>query len=131
MATNIAPTITQLSQNAKRVSWEQLDYVDPTPGPEDYFQGTAVAVGDYMDVSVQVFGTFGTATVVLEGSNDGGTTYTTLNDPQGTPLSFTAAKIEQVEEPMLLIRPRVSVGDESMDVDVVLFMRRQRGGRDT
>lgn len=131
MTTNVAPTITQLSQNAKRVSWEALDYVDPTPGPEDYYQGSAIAVGDYADVSVQVMGTFGTATVLLEGSNDGGTTYTTLNDPQGNALTFTTAKIEQVLEPMSLIRPRVSVGDESMDVDVVLFMRRQRGGRDT
>lgn len=131
MATTITHTTTELSQNAKRVSWEGLDYVDPTPGPEDYYQGSPVAVGDYADVSVQVLGTIATATVVLEGSNDDGTTYTTLNDPQGNPLSFTTLKIEQVLEPMRLIRPRVTVGDEAMDVDVVLFMRRQRGGRDT
>jgi len=57
-------------------------------------------------------------TITIEGSNDGGTTFNTLNDPQGNPLTFTADKSEQLLENPEQIRPRASGGGASMDVSV-------------
>lgn len=79
---------------------------------------TALATGDtgkpvsgvgLSDRSVQMTGTFGGATVVLEGSNDG-TNYTTLTDTAGSALSFTSAGLKQVLQITKYIRPSVSGG---------------------
>lgn len=78
----------------------------------------AMATGDtgaplsgpgFTDASYQVGGTFGGATIVIEGSNDG-TNYITLTDPFNVALSFTAAALTQVLPICLWIRPRVSGG---------------------
>lgn len=66
--------------------------------------------------SVQVKGTFAGGTVIMEGSNDGGTTYFTLTDPQGNPLSFTAAGGEAIQENVEKVRPRASVAVTSVTV---------------
>jgi hypothetical protein len=50
--------------------------------------GIAIDMTDYADRSVQVEGTFGSATITIEGSNDG-TNWETLRDPQGVALTFT------------------------------------------
>lgn len=74
----------------------------------------------YPNKSVQVTGTFGGGTVLIEGSNDGGTTWSTLTDPQGNALSFTVTgAIEKVQENTQLIRPRASVGVTSVTVNLV------------
>lgn len=80
---------------------------------------TGLATGDtgaplngpgFTDASYQVGGTFGGATVVIEGSNDG-VTYGTLVDPFNVALSFIAASSPtQVLPISLWIRPRVSGG---------------------
>lgn len=76
------------------------------------------------DRSVQVKGTFGAGgTVVIEGSNDGGTTYNTLVDQGGTALSFTAAGIKQIRDLPGLIRPRVTAGDGTTSLEVNLISR--------
>lgn len=62
------------------------------------------------DRSVQVEGTFAGASVVIEGSNDGGTNYHTLTDPLGNALTFTVAGLKQVMEVVQLLRPRSSGG---------------------
>lgn len=61
------------------------------------------------DRSVQFVGTV-TATIVIEGSNDGGTTYATLTDPLGTALSFSAVGLSQISQFTGLIRPRITSG---------------------
>lgn len=48
-------------------------------------------------------------TIILEGSLDG-VTYFQLTDPQGNAISATADKLEQVEELVFYIRPRVTAG---------------------
>ncbi|HET6497411.1 MAG TPA: hypothetical protein VM285_02985 [Polyangia bacterium] len=76
------------------------------------------------DRSVQVKGTFGAGgTAVIEGSNDG-ITYATLNDPALAPLSFNAAGLRQVTELPLWIRPRITAGDGTTDLEVILLVRR-------
>jgi hypothetical protein len=75
------------------------------------------------DRSVQVQGTFGGATVIIQGSNDG-TNWHTLNHPQGSPLSFAAAGLKGVVEITRFIRPSVSGGDGTTSVTVTLLARR-------
>lgn len=78
----------------------------------------------YADRSVQVKGTFGAGgTVVIEGSNDGGTTYVTLADQAGAALSFTAAGIKQIRDLPGLIRPRVTAGDGTTSLEVNIIAR--------
>lgn len=78
----------------------------------------------YADRSVQVKGTFGAGgTVVIEGSNDGGTTYVTLADQAGAALSFAAAGIKQIRDLPGLIRPRVTAGDGTTSLEVNIIAR--------
>lgn len=59
--------------------------------------------------SVQISGTIGGATIVLQGSNDG-TTYATLKDLQGNNLSFTAAGYAEFTTGAAFIKPSISGG---------------------
>ncbi len=82
------------------VSWSALATGD-TGAP---IQGVGLS-----DRSVQFTGTFGGATVVLEGSNDG-VNYVTLTDPAGVALSFTSAGLKQLLQITRYMRPSVSGG---------------------
>lgn len=80
-----------------------------------------VSMTDYADKSVQVHGNLGSATVVLEGSNDGANWFT-LRDPTGAALSFTAAGLKAVLENTLYVRPKTAGGSGS-NVTVTLLGR--------
>lgn len=83
--------------------------------------GTPILINRMTDRSVQVTGTFGAGgTIVIEGSNDGGTTWSTLNDIQASALSFTSARLEGIAEVATLIRPRVTAGDGTTSLNVYL-----------
>ena len=82
---------------------------------------------DYADRSAQILGTFDSATVVVEGSNDG-VNYLTLTDPQGNAISKTSAAIEQITEQALFARPSSSGGGAGQAVTVIIVCRRGRGG---
>lgn len=87
-------------------------------------QGIAAEYPEYSDRSVQVSGTFGSGgTVVIEGSNNG-TDWAVLSDPKGYSLSVTSADIAGVVEMTRYIRPRVSAGDGSTNLEVSMFLRR-------
>jgi hypothetical protein len=93
--------------------WEALGDADT---------GEAVEVANFADRSIQVAGTFGSATVTVQGSNDG-TNWATLNDPQGNALAVTSAKIEQILELTRYLRVTTS-GGTGTDLDVTLLCRR-------
>ena len=76
----------------------------------------------YPDKTVHVTGTFGTATVTIQGSNDG-TNFTNLVDPQGNALSFTATGIEQILENPEYIRVNRTSGDGTTDVSVRMLCK--------
>lgn len=83
---------------------------------------------DYADRNVSVLGTFGAGgTLLIEGSNNGGTNYHTLNDQSDNALSVTAAKNETIIQVPELTRPRVSAGDGTTDLTVIITCRRERG----
>jgi hypothetical protein len=85
--------------------------------------GDPVTSAAWTDRSVQVDGTFATATVVLQGSNDG-TNWFTLTDPLGNNISFTAAGLKQVLQAAVYMRPSVTSGT-SPSINVRLLMTRQ------
>lgn len=83
--------------------------------------GTPIFVGNYPDKSFQVKGTFGAGgSVQVEGSNDGGTTWAVLHDPQGNALAQTSAQIELISEQPWLIRPHVTAGDGTTSLTVMV-----------
>jgi len=100
-----------------RVKW--------TPLTNTNVDGGAFGMADFQDRTIQVLGTFGGATVTIQGSNDDGTTWATLTDPLGNNLAFTAAGIKSITELPQYIRPLLSGGSGS-SVSVWLHMR----GRD-
>lgn len=119
MATKV-PTITKLGgdDSVVKVAYPAMANAD---------DGTPVPWVQWADRSVQVTGTFGAGgNVKIEGSNDGGTTYALLNDPQGNVLDITAAKVEAIGEVTELVRPRVSAGDGTTSVLVTFVMRRTK-----
>jgi hypothetical protein len=76
------------------------------------------------DRSVQFVGTPGVGgTFILEGSNDGGTTYNTLTDAQGSAISKTAGALSAVTELAGLVRPRVTAGDGTTSMNVYMLCR--------
>jgi hypothetical protein len=89
--------------------------------------GDGVTLAVWQDRTVQVVGTFGAAgSVTLQGSNDGGTTWATLTDPQGAALTFTATGLRQILELPHMIRPAVTAGDGTTALNVYVHMRGNR-----
>ena len=74
--------------------------------------------------SVQIVGTFGVGgSITIQGSNDG-VNYVALTDPQGNALTKTSAGLESVQELTKYIRPSVTAGDGTTDLDVFLLVKR-------
>lgn len=88
--------------------------------------GDPVGVPGSGDRTVQVSGTFGGASVIIEGTLDM-TNWQTLHDPAVTILSFTSAGLAAVLENVLAVRPRIS-GGSAVAVNVVLLTRKSQNG---
>ena len=71
--------------------------------------------------SVQVTGTFGSATIALQVSNDG-SNYVTLKDSAGENISFTAAGMAEFSTAALYIKP-TSSGGTADNVTVTIVLR--------
>lgn len=111
----IAPTIVMVTDpGVNRV------YVATWAAIGDADTCTAIPMSGASDRSVQFSGTFASATVLLNGSNDG-TNYIVLTDPQGNAISKTSASIEQIMELTRFIKPSTSGGSGSaVTVSVLL-----------
>jgi hypothetical protein len=126
MAT-ILPVVDPVYQaNAIKVTWNLLVAadLDGAPLPAKWM--------DYVDRSIQVIGTYGGATVTMQGSNDDGTTYGTLNDAFGQALTFatTSGLVKQVTEVIGHMRPLVSSADGTTNLKVIAICRRPRSGQE-
>ena len=120
MATD-SPTVT-LSPDFTETTYfyEGLDVND---------DGTAIRIDHVATIDVQVIGTFGVGgSVSIEGSNkDGGTadaSYFTCTDVHSNAATFTAAGGDAIPETPKWIRPHVTAGDVSTDLDVYITVRR-------
>lgn len=107
-------TTTDISHAVKLTTWSGLLNGD---------DGSTLDAFAYTDKCMTVQGTFGAGgTVVVEGSNDG-TNFFTMNDPQGNALSVTVGKIEQILENPRYIRPRVTAGDGTTNLSVIILSK--------
>jgi hypothetical protein len=77
----------------------------------------------FADRSIQVEGTFGGATLELQGSNDL-TNFRVLHDPYSNPLDYLAARIDHLTEIPVLMRPAVLGGDGTTALNVTMYIRR-------
>jgi len=90
--------------------------------------GRECDIAEYADLTVTFNitpgGSFGLGgTIVLEGSNDL-VNWFTLTDAQGNAISKTAAAIEVVEEAPRYIRPNVTAGDGTTNLECWVTARR-------
>jgi hypothetical protein len=117
MATLPASVLEFNRMQCRRAAWVGLATGD---------DGAPIDWSAFADKSVQVFGTFGGATVTLQGSNDEGpvpTNWTVLTDMQGNALNFTTAALEQVSENTCWVRPVVTGGAAS-GITIQMLLRR-------
>lgn len=112
-------TIGQQDGSVKLATFLGLSESDTDPNP--------IELVEYADRSVQITGTFNGGSVVIEGSNNGAD-WQPLTDPQGNPITVTSAKIEQIEECVRYVRPRVTSGS-GLSINVYFVLRRASGMR--
>jgi hypothetical protein len=121
----VTPTITKLGgdDSVVKVVWANMANGDT---------GAPFAFVQWADRTVHIAGTFGTGgTAQFKGSNNAGTSYIALTDPQGNAISKTAEGIEAVTEIVELARPEITAGDGTTSLTVTLVARRdgsRRGG---
>ena len=112
---NIIPVVNRTIQGANSIvsaSWGPMSTGDT---------GIQVALTDFADRAIQISGTFGGATVTIQGSNDG-TNWNTMRDPASVAMTFTAADIKQMLEMALYVRPIVT-GGAGVSITVVMAGR--------
>ncbi len=82
---------------------------------------------DFTDRNVSVFGTFGAGgSLAIQGSNDDGTTFQTLNDQADIALAISTAKNEQILQVPQYTKPIVTAGDGATNLTAVIVCHRQR-----
>lgn len=107
----------EASNTIRRAKWTPLTFTGLDSGAPFEFP-------DWADRAIQVYGTFGAGgTIVIEGSNDG-IAWATMTDQNGGNMSYTTATLKQMTEAPLYIRPRVTAGDATTSLTVVLVSRR-------
>lgn len=111
----MTPTKTVLPESHDRVILYTWDLAAGETGDQ-------VNLAQLADRTVQVTGTFDSASVALQGSLDG-VNFVTLTDPQGNPLNFSSAGLETVVEMVRYARPVVTGGGGLTDLKVNLLMR--------
>lgn len=119
-----AAVVARYETNAIKVTWADLvsANLDGAALPSHWM--------DYSDRSIQVTGTFNGATVTMQGSNDDGVTWNTLNDAFGAALTFTTGAIKQLTEVTAYMRPLVSSAGASTDLNVIAVCRKPRSGQE-
>ena len=111
----------------------ELAHVQWGPLTSTNLDGAPVKYAEFADMCVQIDGTFGTATITLQGSNDltSPTNWFTLTDPQGNGIAKVTAggsvQGEQVLESPVWVRPLASGADGTTSINVRLKFRRNRG----
>ena len=114
---DIQPTVVPIGEkddSVLRITWTPVTEADACVG---------IARPEYSDRSIQVIGTFGGASVALHGSNDGGDTYAALNDPTGTAIAITSAKIKAVLENTEYIKP-VATSGSGQELTIVVVCKK-------
>jgi len=85
--------------------------------------GSAFPCASYSDRTIQVYGTFGGATITVQGSLDG-TNWFTLNDQSDNAMTFTTARGDSVQQLTRFIQPVLTGGDGTTSLNVRLCAKR-------
>jgi hypothetical protein len=109
-ATTPAPVTVDNSDETRTVTWTCTGNAT----------GTGAAFGQFPDRTVGITGTFGSATVTIQGSADGGTTWDTLHDYLGNTLVYTTHALALIAENPPLIRA-ITSGGTSTSIVVTLM----------
>jgi hypothetical protein len=114
MATRDAAWVGPTDDGYIVVTWEGLLTTDV---------GQGINTAGHFNKSFQIIGNHsGSATIVMQGSNDDGTTWNTLHDATGALATYSANAFGTVIEQPLLIRPSVGAGDGSTDLKVIMVL---------
>ena len=82
-----------------------------------------VSFPEFSDKSVHVSGTFGGASVAVNGSNNSGASYVALNDPSSTAIAITTEKIKAVLENTVRIQPAATGGSgQSLTISMLFHV---------
>lgn len=120
MAT-VQPTVTNVSDDVVTFSWNLTTAnVDGAPVGAQH--------ANFADRAFSATGTWGTATLQWQGSNDG-TNWFMLNDPFGVDLTLSANGMFAVAELPLYMRPMLTVAGSGATITVIMVGRKQRSGR--
>ena len=111
------PTV--INNSAQQALWETLTTTADT--------GSGIELSSHADRSFHAVGTFGSGgTVDIQGSNDG-TNWALLKDPFGNDLQLNAsAPLAALTEATRYVRPLISAGDGTTDIDVYMYARMTR-----
>lgn len=89
--------------------------------------GSAFACPSYPIKSVQVFGTFGGATCRIQGSNvPTSPSWINLDSENNESLAFASQGLKQIQQNTYWVRPYISGGDTTTDIDVYLLCVTER-----
>lgn len=113
MATR-TPTFATVSAGCATIAWTPLTESDTCTGA--LIPGSNGAVGAMM-----VTGTFGGATITLQGSNDG-SNYYNITDPAGNTVNLSSAGIKEFSTGAVYVRAGTASGSSS-SVTVTLSIR--------
>lgn len=111
----ITPTITNPEDTNGRcriISWTGIAEGDTC---------AAARLSQFADRTVQIEGTFGGATITIEGSLDT-VNFHVLTDPQGNAISAGSAKLEAISELTYDVKPVITDGSGS-DITVTLLLK--------
>jgi len=106
---------TQPVSGVKLYTYDNLDTLDTSPDVI-LSEGTSPIAG-----FIQAFGTFGSGTVKLQGSNNN-STWVDLSDVTGTAIGLTAAGGKEFTSSCVYLRPLIT-GGTADDVDVLISLR--------
>lgn len=98
-------------------TWAGLSAADPDGQPVGYTESS--------DRTVQVTGTFGGGTVLIQGSLDKENWFTLKSADAASTLSFSSAGLKGILENVVWLRPIISGGDGTSSVQVLLAVRRK------
>lgn len=114
----ITPTMVEKEGNCYLHTWANLLTANAT--------GVAISLPGATERTMQAVGAnWGGATLSIEGSMDGGTTYAILKNRAGTAASLTADGVLDVYSNALLIRARLTTVGVGADVDCYLLSRKR------
>jgi len=103
--------------NGFLLTWANLVTGDPT--------GDSFAFDGQTDCIVKIQGTFGTATVLIEGSFDG-SDFDTVIDPNLAVISTTSLGFYYILTPADFLRPRLTGADGSTNITVFIRAYKRR-----